>query len=90
MSEEQMQPLVSVVVPSYNEERYIRAFLENILGQDYPPGRLEVFIIDGMSSDGTREIIGEYSLRHPEIRLLLNEKKVRAFRPQPGDQAGEG
>ncbi len=90
MSEEQMQPLVSVVVPSYNEERYIRAFLENILGQDYPPGRLEVFIIDGMSSDGTREIIGEYSLRHPEIRLLLNEKRFVPFALNLGIRQAKG
>ena len=47
-------PLVSVIVPCYNEERYIRSFLESMLRQDYPAGRLEIFIIDGMSSDHTR------------------------------------
>jgi glycosyltransferase involved in cell wall biosynthesis len=74
-----MQPFVSVIVPCFNEKKYIRTFIENILQQDYPKDRLEVFIIDGMSSDGTREIIGEYQQKHPYIRLLVNEKRFVPF-----------
>jgi glycosyltransferase involved in cell wall biosynthesis len=74
-----MQPFVSIIVPCFNEKKYIRTFIENILQQDYPKDRLEVFIIDGMSSDGTRKIIEDYQQKHPYIRLLLNEKRFVPF-----------
>lgn len=50
-------PFVSVIMPIRNEARSIRHTLESVLAQDYPPGRLEVLIVDGMSDDGTREIV---------------------------------
>ena len=45
-----MDPLVSVIIPSFNEEKYISSLLDNILQQDYPADRLEVFIIDRKST----------------------------------------
>ena len=72
-------PSVTVIVPCFNEEKYIRSYLENVLNQDYPSSHLEIFIIDGLSTDGTREIIEEYHSRYPYIRLLLNEKRFVPF-----------
>ena len=74
-----MQPLVSIIVPCFNEEKYIRSFLESILLQDYPAEKTEVFIIDGMSCDHSREIIGEYCERDHRFRLLLNEQRFVPF-----------
>ena len=51
------QPLVSIVIPCRNEASCIQACLSSILVQDYPLEKLEVLIIDGMSNDGTREIV---------------------------------
>ena len=53
-------PSVSVVVPVWNEARYIEACILRLLRQTYPPERLEIVIVDGLSEDGTRDIVGRY------------------------------
>ncbi|HEX7190201.1 MAG TPA: glycosyltransferase family 2 protein [Thermoanaerobaculia bacterium] len=55
------QPLVSVIVPSYNQGRFLRETLDSILGQDYRP--LEVVVIDGASKDETIEVLRSYADR---------------------------
>ena len=52
------RPFVSIIVPCRNEERYIGACLDSILAGDYPRDRLEVLVVDGLSDDRTREILG--------------------------------
>jgi cellulose synthase/poly-beta-1,6-N-acetylglucosamine synthase-like glycosyltransferase len=69
-------PLVSVVVPCRNERRYIGPCLDALLAMDYPHDRLEVLVVDGMSDDGTREVLADYSARHPVVRMLDNPGKV--------------
>ncbi len=46
-------PLVSIVIPCRNEEKYIRKCLDSITVQNYPEDKLEVLAIDGMS-EGNR------------------------------------
>ena len=67
---------VSVIVPCRNEIKYIRSFLESVVSLDYPKDLMEVLIIDGMSDDGTREIIKEYIYKYKFIKLLDNPKKI--------------
>ena len=52
------KPLVSVVVPCRNEEKYIERCLDSILNQDYP--EIEIIIADGLSEDRTKEILIRY------------------------------
>jgi glycosyltransferase involved in cell wall biosynthesis len=64
-------PLVSIVVPVWNGERFLRESLDSILGQTYP--RLEVIAVDDASTDATPEILRSYRdrirvERHPETR----------------------
>ncbi len=70
------RPLVSVVVPCRNERRYIGPCLDALLAMDYPHDRLEILVVDGMSDDGTREVLAEYSARHPIVRVLDNPRRV--------------
>jgi glycosyltransferase involved in cell wall biosynthesis len=67
---------VTVIVPIRDEKRHIAMTLESIVSQDYPRDRMEVLVVDGMSTDGTREIVAGYCRRHPFIRLLDNPRKI--------------
>jgi len=70
-------PMVSVIIPCRNEARYIRSVVDSVLSSDPPKGELEIIVVDGMSDDGTREVLAEYERKHPErLRVLDNPKKV--------------
>ena len=69
-------PRVSVVIPCRNEEEFIGECLESIIANNYPVDRLEVLVVDGMSEDGTRAIIGDYVEEYSFVRLLDNPKRV--------------
>lgn len=62
--------LVTIVVPARNEEDFIGACLDSILGQDEP--NLQILVVDGCSSDRTTEIVREYGTRDPRIELISN------------------
>ncbi|MBF8266602.1 MAG: putative Succinoglycan biosynthesis protein ExoA [Dehalococcoidia bacterium] len=87
---EPTRPLVSIVIPCLRERKHIGAALESILLQDYPRERLEVLVVDGMSEDGTREIVQDISLHHPHIRLLDNPKRVTPAALNVGIQGARG
>lgn len=65
-------PHVSVLMPIRNEAAYIRRSLGAVLSQDYPPELVEVVVADGMSTDGTAEIVREIQADHPNVKLLAN------------------
>lgn len=69
-------PLVTIVVPCRNEERYLVECLDSILSCDYPADRLEVLVVDGMSDDGTRVLLGEYAARHAVVRMIDNPRRI--------------
>jgi len=65
---EREHPFVSVVIPSRNEIDNIRICLDSLVNQDYPD--YEILVVDGDSTDGTREIIKEFSSKHPKVKLV--------------------
>lgn len=69
-------PYISVLIPMRNEERYIAPCLDSVLANGYPKERLEVLVIDGMSTDRSREIVQEHSESHPNICLLENPGRI--------------
>lgn len=79
-------PLISIVVPTLNEEKNIRTCLDSIFKQDYPKKRLEVFVIDNYSQDDTVEIARRYP-----VEIILSKvkdaqvSKMIAFRRAKGD-----
>ncbi len=64
-------PLVSVVIPVRDEASHVEAAIDSALQQDYA-GDLEVVVADGMSSDGTREILEQISAGNPAVRWVAN------------------
>lgn len=67
---------VSVVIPCRNEREHIRAFLEDLLRQERTGLDCEFLIADGMSDDGTRAILEEYSRKSTEIRMIDNPGRI--------------
>lgn len=84
------QPLVSVVIPCRNEEEFIGACLDSIIANDYPKDYLEVMVVDGMSGDGTREIVRSYADRYPFVRLLDNPNTAIPFALNIGIKRAKG
>ena len=66
-------PFVSIILPIRNESASIRHVLSALLTQDYSAAHIEVLIADGMSTDGTPEIIRHFADLHPELRVRLLE-----------------
>ena len=55
------QPLVSIITVVYNNSKHIRGAIESVLSQDYP--RIEHIVIDGGSTDGTKEFLESKGLQ---------------------------
>ena len=71
-----MKNQVSIIIPCYNEEKFIKKCLETIVENDYEEDKMEIMVIDGRSSDGTREIVKAFVRKYPFIRLLDNPGKI--------------
>lgn len=61
------KPLVSVIIPVKNAERYLNETIDSVLAQTYAP--IEVLVVDGQSTDGTRDLAQSY----PEVRYVCEE-----------------
>jgi len=68
------KPLVSIGMPVYNGEKYIRRALDSLLAQDYE--NFELLISDNASTDRTREICLEYAAKDKRIRYYCNDRNV--------------
>ncbi len=75
----EFQPLVSVLIPAYNEAEVIVETVNSVLESDYP--KLEVIVVDDGSTDGTRELLDEQFGRNPAVRLIhqTNQGKPAAL-----------
>lgn len=82
--------MLSVIVPIYNEEKYIAKCIESIMQQDYPKDDLEVLFVDGMSADRTREIIASYLPRCPYLRVLDNPDRIVPYAMNKGITEAKG
>jgi glycosyltransferase involved in cell wall biosynthesis len=68
------RPLVTIGVPVYNGERYLRRALDSLISQDY--GNIEIAISDNASTDGTPIILKEYTSRHGNIRVYTQSRNL--------------
>lgn len=66
--EKETQPLVSVIIPAYNSEKYLTATVESVLVQTY--AQWELIIVDDGSMDGTYEIASQYAKDDNRIKVL--------------------
>jgi glycosyltransferase involved in cell wall biosynthesis len=73
---ERWQPLVTIIMPIRNEAAFIARLLQAVFDQDYSADRTEVIVADGMSTDGTREIVQSFQQRHANLRLIDNPRRI--------------
>lgn len=83
-------PLVSVIIPCRNELLHIGKCLDSVLDSNYPKEKIEIFIIDGQSNDGTLEIIDTYIAKHPFIKVIQDDKKIISAALNRGIQQASG
>ena len=83
-------PFITVVIPVYNEAKFIAETLEQLLGQDYPESSYEILVCDGGSTDGTRESVREIASRHAAVKLLDNPGKRSSSGRNVGFKNGRG
>ena len=73
-----LPPLITVILSAYNEERVIRAKIENLLGLSYPADRLEILVGSDGSSDATASIVREMSAPNVHV-FAFSERRGKAL-----------
>lgn len=79
---------VSIIMPSLNVSRYIRQCVDSVLNQTLK--EIEVIFVDAGSTDGTVEILHEYTQRDPRTKLIHSDKKSYGYQVNLGFDAAHG
>ena len=83
------EPLISVIVPVYGTEKYLRKCLNNIVGQTYK--NIELIIVNDATKDNSETIIKEYLNRYDNIKYVRHSKNRGLFRARvSGAEEAEG
>ena len=85
-----MKKKISVIIPVRNEGKYVEKCLRSVVNNDYPQELLEVFVVDGMSDDGTREKTVPFLKEYPFIHLIDNPEKTVPFALNRGIRHAKG
>ena len=83
-------PFVTVVVPCRDEAAYIRPMISGLLSSSYPRDRLEVLFVDGLSTDGTREVLAQAASAHSFVKVIENPGLITPVALNLGIRAARG
>ena len=64
---------ISIIIPIFNDEKYLRECLDSCLDQDLTPSDFEIICVDDGSTDSTPDILHEYEEKHSNIRLVFQK-----------------
>lgn len=79
MNESTNSILASLIVPIFNEERFIEECVRSLQKQDIPSCQMEILLVDGNSTDGTMPILQRLAEENPgQIRVLQNPKRIQS------------
>jgi glycosyltransferase involved in cell wall biosynthesis len=90
MGESATGPLVSVVLPVRNEAAHIEDVLADLRAQEFPADRVEVLVVDGESTDDTRERVRRVASADPRVRLLENPARLSSAARALGARESRG
>ena len=74
---------VTIIMPIRNEADFIEQAIKSVLDNDYPAERMEILVVDGMSNDGTREIVARLSKADSRVMMLDNPKRIAPSHQRP-------
>ncbi len=84
-------PRISVVIPVYNTEHYLRECLDSVLGQTLTADQYEVIAVDDGSTDSSPAILREYAAEYPGLRVITTMRSGTAAAPRnTGIEAARG
>ena len=83
-------PFVSIILPVRNEERNITKTLQCLRDQTYPRGRMEIIVVDGVSTDDTRLIVSATAALDSRVLLFDNPRQIMAAGFNLGIKAAKG
>lgn len=82
--------LVSIIIPARNEVAHIESCLQSILAQNPIEGGFEILVVDGMSEDGTRNLVHQMASNDPRVQLLDNPMGIVPAAMNIGVQSARG
>ena len=82
------KPLVTVIIPVYNTEPYLRKCMDSVCGQTY--GNLEIICVNDGSTDGSQSILEEYAARDARVKVLVQENAGQAAARNRALDAAQG
>ncbi len=68
------KPKISIIIPVYNVEKYIKQCLDSLVNQDYGIENLEIIVIDDCSQDRSREIAQTFQKKYPQSFKIIKHK----------------
>lgn len=86
----QVNSTVTIVVPCLNEAAYIERCMESVFNQDYRDGAIELIVVDGMSSDGTRDILFRRATENETLSVIDNPERFTPVAMNKGIAAANG
>jgi len=89
-AERRLQPVLSVIVPAYNEAQTIGVLMESLLRKDLPGLQMEIIIVESNSTDGTREAVLKYRDRARVKLILEDEPRGKGYAVRTGLKAATG
>jgi glycosyltransferase involved in cell wall biosynthesis len=90
MIDDRSSPQLTIVIPVRNEARFIDLCLRSVFAATPVEGGMEVLVVDGMSNDGTRQIVADWCRKQASLRVLDNPKGIVPTAMNIGIRAARG
>jgi succinoglycan biosynthesis protein ExoA len=81
---------ISVIVPIRNEAKHIEHVLDQLVHQDYDHGHFEIIVVDGVSTDGTPDLVANFAKGCTNIRLFSNPQRLSSAARNIGIRQARG